>query len=259
MGHAIARSRKPSERAPARCWRRVTRASLTLVCGLALAVLGTVVPVAVAQAPQPGDRAYVDQECAAAAARSGVHVEQCVKQARIATVATRRYRDVWAAVADGFVQASACEHTSAGVMGEHWIRLDRMAAQTLDAHAPEILLYLPTAGGRRLVGAEFEESALVDGLPYYGLGAPDPRRTSRAPVMLGRRFDGPMAGHNPVQPWHYDLHVWLWAHNPSGLLAQYNPSIRCGQIQAQDGPRLAFAGGWVEQCNALAPPVQAAR
>jgi hypothetical protein len=28
-------------------------------------------------------------------------------------------------------------------------------------------------------------------------------------------------------PIHYDLHVWLWQHNPSGLFAPWNPDVTC--------------------------------
>jgi hypothetical protein len=28
-------------------------------------------------------------------------------------------------------------------------------------------------------------------------------------------------------PWHYDLHVWLWEDNPTGLFAMFNPAISC--------------------------------
>jgi hypothetical protein len=47
-----------------------------------------------------------------------------------------------------------------------------------------------------------------------------------------------MQGHNLVQawpshlhltpqPWHYDLHVWLWEENPDGIFAQYNRRVSC--------------------------------
>jgi len=36
-----------------------------------------------------------------------------------------------------------------------------------------------------------------------------------------------MLGHNPQMPIHYDLHVWLAKHNPSGLFSQWNPAISC--------------------------------
>jgi hypothetical protein len=47
------------------------------------------------------------------------------------------------------------------------------------------------------------------------------------PSIFGQPFDGPMPGHNPAMPVHYDLHVWLSADNPSGLFAQFNPSLSC--------------------------------
>jgi hypothetical protein len=28
-------------------------------------------------------------------------------------------------------------------------------------------------------------------------------------------------------PWHWSLHVWIWAHNPSGMFSEWNPSISC--------------------------------
>ena len=36
-------------------------------------------------------------------------------------------------------------------------------------------------------------------------------------------FDGPMLGHEPGMPIHYDLHAWLWKQNPSGMFARWNP------------------------------------
>jgi hypothetical protein len=47
------------------------------------------------------------------------------------------------------------------------------------------------------------------------------------PTLFGQPFDGPMPGHNPTMPIHYDLHVWLWADNPAGLFAQFNPNLSC--------------------------------
>jgi hypothetical protein len=36
-----------------------------------------------------------------------------------------------------------------------------------------------------------------------------------------------MAGHEEGMPWHYDLHVWLYADNPSGMFTPYNPALEC--------------------------------
>lgn len=47
------------------------------------------------------------------------------------------------------------------------------------------------------------------------------------PTLFGRAFDGPMLGHGPGMPVHYDQHVWLWKHNPNGMFAQWNPTLSC--------------------------------
>ncbi len=53
----------------------------------------------------------------------------------------------------------------------------------------------------------------------------------KRPALFGVSFDGPMEGHHPLLPsdlHHYDLHVWLWKENPSGLFKPINPSVKCG-------------------------------
>jgi hypothetical protein len=47
------------------------------------------------------------------------------------------------------------------------------------------------------------------------------------PSLWGRPFDGPMTGHDPGMPVHYDLHVWLYDSNPAGVFAPWNPSVSC--------------------------------
>jgi hypothetical protein len=60
-----------------------------------------------------------------------------------------------------------------------------------------------------------------------GAAEPPPSIDNPAPVLFGRTFDGPMPGHAPGMPWHYDLHVWAWEHNPAGTFSQFNPSLAC--------------------------------
>ena len=161
-------------------------------------------------------------------ARAGVRVSVCEQQIALARAATGRYLNVANALEDGYIPISTCEQTAAGAMGIHFARPDRMVRPSLRPDAPAILLYLPTGTGLRLIGAEYEQNATVDGIPYYGTTAPAAARVSRPPTMFGgKKFDGPMAGHNPAQPWHYDLHVWLAVTNPSGIFAQYNSAIHC--------------------------------
>jgi hypothetical protein len=82
---------------------------------------------------------------------------------------------------------------------------------------PEQLLYAPEGNRRKLVAVEY----MVPDADQ-NLSTDDDR-----PSLFGRAFDGPMPGHNPRQPIHYDLHVWVWQANPDGVFAQWNPNVEC--------------------------------
>lgn len=135
-----------------------------------------------------------------------------------ARAATARYHDVEVAYADGFEPVSPCvEEPGLGVMGVHLLNQDRVVDGVLDPRAPEALLYVPGPRGLELAGVEyFQPDADQD------LATDDDR-----PSLFGTPFDGPMAAHAPGEPVHYDLHVWLWKHNPAGLMAPFNPSLTC--------------------------------
>lgn len=123
--------------------------------------------------------------------------------------ATAKYHDVSVALADGYLPAEHCVADQPGTMGLHYVHPDRMSS--VDPLRPAILLYLPGADGPRLAGVE-----------YFQPDAGQPR-----PAVLGQPFDGPMPGHEPGMPQHYDLHVWLWAHNPAGMFSAFNPAVSC--------------------------------
>jgi hypothetical protein len=137
-----------------------------------------------------------------------------------------KYESVDAAKADGYAPASPCEATPTdpddswwgGGMGVHFVNPKLMAPGPIDPAKPPILTYLPTAGGGyQLLAAE-----------YFKPDADQNVQTdSDRPTLFGRSFDGPMLGHAPGMPIHYDLHVWLWKANPSGLFAPYNPDVTC--------------------------------
>lgn len=150
----------------------------------------------------------------------------CREQLELARAATVRFADPAVALAEGFVPRE-CDGSATGAQGEHWTRPDRLVDRTIRLEEPEMLLYLPSDQSRKLAALEWAMAAFVDGAPYYGEQPPDPNRTEPAPVLFGRRFDGPMPGHHPGEPWHYDLHVWAWELNPAGLFAPENPKVRC--------------------------------
>jgi hypothetical protein len=134
--------------------------------------------------------------------------------------ATAKYHDVDVALADGFIQTPACVASPDGGMGIHFINPARLMDPAENILEPEILLYVETADGMKLLGVEY----------FYGIGAPDtpiPNPAPPAPILFGRAFDGPMDAHEPGQPPHYDLHVWIWQPNPSGIFAPFNPNVSC--------------------------------
>ncbi|MBA2545710.1 MAG: hypothetical protein H0V15_02435 [Solirubrobacterales bacterium] len=136
--------------------------------------------------------------------------------------AVARYHSFEQAKADGYtVAGEPCEEQIAspgGAMGIHAINPALLADHAIDPLQPEILLYVPKKNGRlELVGVEYFK---VD--EDQNLGTAGDR-----PSLFGRAFDGPMPGHNPTMPIHYDLHVWVAEANPSGVFAPFNPALAC--------------------------------
>ena len=134
--------------------------------------------------------------------------------------ATAKYHDVNVAYADGFIRTPECVASPDGGMGIHFINPARLMNPAISLLEPEILLYVETADGLKLVGVEY----------FQGIGAPDtavPNPAPPAAVLFGRPLDGPMEAHEPGQPPHYDLHVWVWQANPAGMFAPFNPNVKC--------------------------------
>ena len=51
--------------------------------------------------------------------------------------------------------------------------------------------------------------------------------TSTMASPKAESFDGPMPGHEPGMPVHYDLHAYIWRHNPHGTFTAWNPNVHC--------------------------------
>ncbi len=125
-----------------------------------------------------------------------------------------RFKDVNAAVAEGYVSLEECVAGPGGAMGVHY--LNKELVGSTDPLKPTILQYEPRGGGMKLAGAEW----LV---PVEAAGG-------EAPVLFGRKFNGPMPGHEPAMPKelvHYDLHAWLFIDAPTGVFADFNPNVKC--------------------------------
>lgn len=76
---------------------------------------------------------------------------------------------------------------------------------------------MPKGNRLKLVGVEY---MAID-------GDQDLATAEDRPALFGRAFHGPMEGHGPGQPVHYDLHAWIWRVNPSGIFEDWNPKLRC--------------------------------
>jgi hypothetical protein len=144
---------------------------------------------------------------------------------------TAKNHDVSVAEANGYVSTVNCVAAPPGGMGIHYIDFALASDLAVDPLRPEALLYVPTANGVKLVAVEYFVPALVitpsGPMPWFDPAPPPYNWFNPAPVVLGQTMDGPMAGHDPGMPWHYDLHVWVWQGNPAGVFAQFNPSVRC--------------------------------
>lgn len=152
--------------------------------------------------------------------------------------ATEKYNDVKVALADGYIRDTmdTCETPynlglteDLGVMGIHYLRPDLLgieeyhtridvAGTHTDFLQPAVLVYEPQADGSlELVAVE----NLVSAAAWAAAGHRQP--PSFEQVEFQYRADNP----SQMIKAQYDLHVWLFRENPSGIFAPYNPNATC--------------------------------
>jgi hypothetical protein len=138
---------------------------------------------------------------------------------RRARKATRKFRSVAAARAAGYTDSGECtDDPKYGGMGIHYANPELIADGELDVTKPEVLVYQPMPSGKLRLGA----------IEYFAADADQDLHTDPdRPYLFGLPFDGPMLGHEEGMPIHYDLHVWLYRHNPAGRFAMWNPRVHC--------------------------------
>jgi hypothetical protein len=124
-------------------------------------------------------------------------------------IANDRFKDVSAAVAEGYAPIPCASGIDGGAMGVHYVNGKLLQVEVPDIAHPQAVMYEPTPDGKMsLIAVEYITSkgpAALEGQLFNFTGAPN------------RYGLGPF----------YELHVWAWKANPRGTFADMNPNVSC--------------------------------
>jgi hypothetical protein len=135
--------------------------------------------------------------------------------------ANGRFKDVMAAVAEGYAPIPCASGLQGGAMGIHYVNGQYLKDNVIDIAKPEAVMYEPKLGGRlELVAVEyiaFKGPAALDGHLFNFLSEPNRYGLDKF----------------------YELHVWAWKQNPAGAFADNNPNVSCNAMTAEANLRMA--------------------
>jgi hypothetical protein len=137
----------------------------------------------------------------------GESVDRDIARARAATA---KFKISDAAVAAGYPRQTDCvENQPQGAMGFHF-QNNGLLDTKLDVERPEVLVYEKMGDGTfKLNGVEY----LVPISEW---------KSEEAPTIMGQKLKrAPKLG-----IWY--LHVWIWKASPTGVFADWNPTVKCG-------------------------------
>ena len=181
------------------------------------------------------------------AAATGVSPAAAPGEPTLAEVraATERFRDVNAALAEGYIRDpfNMCETApmmgkpeSLGAMGIHFFRPDLLGITAppsprvtgvgthTDFRKPSILIYEPQADGSlELVAVE----NLVFADAWRAAGHQEPPAFHGVPY--DSMIDNPATDVDEAHLFapHFDRHVWIYRENPNGVFTPLNPAVSC--------------------------------
>lgn len=146
----------------------------------------------------------------AASGTRGVNDATVQRQLARLRQVTATFHDIGTAMDAGWsTQITGCMASEAGGMGFHYGNVGLIDG-TVRVEQPELLLYEPQKnGGMKLVAVEYI-------IPYTAHA-----RSDAPPVLFGQEFKR----NDTFQLW--GLHAWVWAENPSGMFADWNPRVTC--------------------------------
>lgn len=139
-----------------------------------------------------------------------------------ARAATAQYHQLSRAEAAGRFELHdlagiSCIDNPAGAMGVHWVDGSLVGDGEVDATTPEAVIYEPQAdGSSRLVAVE-----------YVVLASDWAQHHTGTPSLFGQPFELVHAGNRYGLPDFYELHAWIWQHNPAGMFEDWNPEVTC--------------------------------
>jgi len=185
---------------------------------LTLLVAASVVAIASVGRIATASRAAVHDH-----ARPAARMQDELAQVRRATA---RFHSVEEATAAGYqlgwvngsnvrILTGCVADPTAGAMGYHYFNPALMADNRVDLTKPEALVYESAPdGGRKLVAVEWIVRSAQSNPP--GVAQP--------PSVLGMEMHILVP---PPGPAFYLMHAWIWKHNPSGMMADWNPRVTC--------------------------------
>lgn len=158
-----------------------------------------------------------------------------------------KYRDVNVAKAEGYTTDHKCTtaemlgfSSQQGAMGLHYVRRDLLGLPPkptspvagrvhgtgtyTDFRKPSMLVYEPQADGSlQLVAVE----NLVFASAWQAAGKNEPPTFHGHPYVL--LADRPETKVDEAHGWepHYELHAWVFRHNPNGIYAEFSPLVTC--------------------------------
>ena len=138
--------------------------------------------------------------------------------------ATEPFQNAEEAMAAGYAPMLGCvSGPQEGAMGIHYMNGDLIGDGQLVAAQPEALPYEMREGELRLLGVEY--LVLADAWE----GAHD-----APPALMGQLFNYVGSPNRYGNPPFYELHVWAWQQNPSGMFADWNPDVTCAEFTAEE-------------------------
>lgn len=221
---------------------KTTGAAASATVALLLATACSDAPAAGAQgaAAAPAETDPATEIIAAAAA----HDPDLAAELEDVHAATARYRDVEAALEDGYIRdpMNMCVTPEMegvprqlGGMGIHYFRPDLLGitatepridgeGTNTDFAQPGVLVYEPQADGSvELVAVE--NLVFREAWTRGGNEGPPEFMGNQYYTMVDNPGTTPDEAHGFMP--HYELHLWLYRENPNGLFAQFNPNAGC--------------------------------